>query len=207
MFSLKMASSSNDTNGRDGTEFEKEVNQEVKWIDDGEEEEEARTALAIIGKVWAEKSVNSNALIDMMRKVWNPKCGVEANCIEKNTYFFQFHHWRDKEYLMDNQPWHFDRHIMVLSDVIEDYKPSEMNLFFVPFWVRVYDLPIKGRFNEANAKILGDKIGTFIKVDKSDVIGINKSLRLRVMVDVREPLKKEVSLTMRGGVKIRFPFK
>lgn len=39
-----------------------------------------------------------------------------------------------------------------------------------------------------------------MKVDKSNSIGVNKSLRLRVLIDVRKPLKEEVDLKLRGGV-------
>ncbi|XP_021864582.1 uncharacterized protein [Spinacia oleracea] len=135
-----------------------------------------------------------------MRKIWNPKHGMDAKCLEKNMFFFQFHHWRDKEFAMEAQPWHFDKHILALCDVKGDLKPSEYPLHLVPFWVRVYDLPIMGRNNEANAKIIGNKLGEFMKVDQSDIVGINKSLRIRVMIDVQKPLKDEIEIKMRGAI-------
>ncbi|XP_021864017.1 uncharacterized protein [Spinacia oleracea] len=142
-----------------------------------------------------------------MRRIWNPKHGFEANCIEKNTFFFQFHHWKDKEQVMEAQPWHFERHTLALSDVNGEVKPSELPLHNTPFWVRIYDLPLVGRTNDANARVIGNKVGSFIKADKSDVIGINKSLRVRSMIDLRKPLKKEVTLKMRGGETESFPVK
>ncbi|KAL2927001.1 hypothetical protein RDABS01_000048 [Bienertia sinuspersici] len=78
---------------------------------------------------------------------------------------------------MDNQPWHFDHHVLILND-------------------------IKGRMNENNVKNIGNKMGKFLEVDKSDVIGINKSLRMRVEIDVTKPLKT-VELKMRKGEIMR----
>ncbi|XP_021858913.2 uncharacterized protein [Spinacia oleracea] len=179
---------------------EPEDEEEIEWEVGGEEEEEAKVTLGVMAKIWTDRNINSNALIATMRKIWNPKHGMEANCLEKNMFFFQFHHWRDKEFVMEAQPWHFDKHILALSDVQGDLKPSEYPLHLVPFWVRVYDLPILGRNNESNARKIGNKVGCFMKVDKSDIVGINKSLRIRVSIDVRKPLKEEIDLKLRGGV-------
>lgn len=173
--------------------------EEIEWVVDGEEDEEQKIALGVVGRIWTERNVNANALITTMSRVWNPKHGMEANCIEKNMFFFQFHHWRDKEHVMENQPWHFDRHTLALSNVSGESKPSEIPLFEASFWVRVYDLPLVGRSSETNARNIGNKVGTFMAVDKSDVVGINKSLRVRTMIDLREPLKKEITLKLRGG--------
>ncbi|KAL2926383.1 Arginine--tRNA ligase [Bienertia sinuspersici] len=45
---------------------------------------------------------------------------------------------------------------------------------------------------------MGNKIGRFIKVDKSESIGIDKSLRMRVLVDVRKPLIQKIKIKIRG---------
>lgn len=193
---------------RRGNDVEEEEKEEIEWEIDGEEEDEAKAALGVMAKIWTERNINNNALIATMKKIWNPKHGLDANCLEKNTFYFQFHHWRDKEFVMEAQPWHFDKHILALSEVCGDLKPFEYPLHWAPFWIRVYDLPILGRSNEMNAKRIASKVGTFVKVDKSDIIGVNKSLRVRVMIDVQKPLKDEIELKLRGGVvekvKVRY---
>lgn len=82
-----------------------------------------------------------------------------------------------------------------------------MALYRAPFWVRVYDLPLLGRNKDSNARTIGNKMGVFMAVDKTDIIGINKSLHIRVLIDLRKPLMKEVSLKMLGGIIERFPVK
>lgn len=73
-------------------EGENEKDEEVEWEVEGEDEEEAKAALGVMGKIWTDRNINTNALIATMRKIWNPKHGMEANCLEKNMFFFQFHH-------------------------------------------------------------------------------------------------------------------
>lgn len=66
-------------------------------------------------------------------------------------------------------------------------------------WVRVYNLPFKGRLNINNIEAIRNKIGSFVKIDNSGSVGIDKSLRMRVILDVRKPLTKQVKVKIRGG--------
>lgn len=182
--------------------------EKVDWVIEDEEEEDARVTLGIVGRVWTERNVNANALISTMRRIWNPRHGMEANLIEKNVFFFQFYHWRDKEQILEAQPWHFDRHALILSEIQGTAKPSDIPLHSIPFWVRAYDLPLRGRTNVDNARTVGNKVGTFMEVDTSDIIGINKSMRVRSLIDARRPLRDKILLKMKGGrefeVKIKY---
>ncbi|KAL2937729.1 Structural maintenance of chromosomes protein 2, partial [Bienertia sinuspersici] len=132
--------------------------------------------------------------MDTMRSLWNLKHGVEARRVEDNMFSFQFFHWRDKARILEGQPWHFDRHALCLSEINDDGKLSESQLHSLPMWVRFYSLPYKGRGNEANSQTLANKVGTFMKLDKSKEIDIDRSIRIRVAVDEynedSSPIKK-----------------
>lgn len=71
----------------------------------------------------------------------------------------------------------------------------------IPFWVRAYDFPLRGRMNVENARTVGNKVGTFIDVDALDVVGINKSMRVRAPLDARKPLVDTIRLKIKGGTK------
>lgn len=151
--------------------FEEEE-EEVEWEVDEEEEDDARVTPGIDGRVWTDWNVNSNALIATMRRIWNPRYGVEANPIDKNVFFFQFYHWRDKEHILEAQPWHFDRHALILSEIQGNMQPSDILLHSIPFWVRVYNLPFYERMNIENARKVRNKVGRFIDVDLTNMVGI-----------------------------------
>lgn len=57
--------------------------------------------------------------------------------------------------------------------------------------MRAYDLPLNGR-NSVSAKLLGNKIGAFLEMDNSDEIGWGRYVRFRVLLDVRQPLKRGI---------------
>ncbi|XP_021741925.1 uncharacterized protein LOC110708126 [Chenopodium quinoa] len=151
--------------------------------DKGEDDEDARIELAL------------------------PKHGVDISNIGKNRFLFQFYHWRDKQRVLDEQPWHFDRHALILGETTDSVKPSDIELFHLPMWIRVYNLPFKGRLNLANIENIGNKIGMFVKLDAAAKVGIDKSIRIRVLVDVRKPLFKQARLKLRGGIEEAFEVK
>lgn len=179
----------------------------IVWNDEAADEEEARIELGLVGKIWTTRNINQSAFINTMKNVWQPTCGLDINSIGENTYVFQFHHWKDKRRVVEGQPWHFDRHAIVLSDINGNTKPSYMNLFELPMWVRVYNLPFKGRLNRENVEAIGRKLGGFVKADNSGAVGIDKSLRLWINVDVRKPLIQKIKVKMRGGENDYFEVK
>ncbi|KAL2894663.1 Gag polyprotein [Bienertia sinuspersici] len=78
-----------------------------------------------------------------------------------------------------------------MGEVDGDIKPSEIQLSTIPIWSRINDLPFKGRGNETNARMIGEKIGSYICMDKSE--NLDKSLRIR-----------KVKIRTRGGEKEEF---
>lgn len=134
----------------------------MEWVDDVEDEEEACVALGLVGKIWTDRHINANAFMSTMKSVWKLKYGVDISSIGENAFVFQFHPWRDKQRVGEGQPWHFDKHAIILGDIEGNKKPSDMKLYELLMWVRVYNLPFKGRFNLMNIEAIGNKLGNYI---------------------------------------------
>lgn len=117
----------------------------IEWNDDGAEEEDGRINLGLVGKIWTKRNINTNTFMFTMKNIWQPMHGVDISSIGDNTFMFQFHHWRDKNSVVEGHPWHFDKHDTLFDDVQGKLKQSEMNLYQLPMWVRIYNLPFKGR--------------------------------------------------------------
>lgn len=95
-----------------------------------------------------------------------------------------------------------------MIDLDQAAKASKTLFFLLPIWARFYDVPFKGRMNEDNAMMLRSKIGQFVTMEHDDYSGLEKSMRVRVLIDVRHPLKSFVNLKLRNGdihkVKVRY---
>ncbi|KAL2896224.1 Peripheral-type benzodiazepine receptor-associated protein 1 [Bienertia sinuspersici] len=121
----------NKNEGENGTiviETSAQEDEGIEW----EDEEEARVELALVGKIWTKRKVKTNAFMTTIKN---------------------FYHWKDKSRVMEGQPWHFDNHAILLANMDNNTKPSDTQLFMLPMWVRVYNFPFKGRFNENNGLI------------------------------------------------------
>lgn len=166
----------------------------VEWVEVGEEAEvdNDRVSLGLIGSICTNRTPYSATFISIMKSVWSVKDGVEIVNIGRNVYQIQFFPWRDKKKILDGQPRHFDKFPLLLEEMDMAVKPSDLKIFFLPIWARFYDIPFKGRGNEENARMLGNKIGIYMGMVKSSGYNIEKSLRIRVKIDVWKPLRDSI---------------
>ncbi|MBA0750762.1 hypothetical protein Gogos_002151 [Gossypium gossypioides] len=97
-------------------------------------------------------------------------------------------------------PLRFFNHLLVFHRLQVGEDLVNVPLRFFTFWVQVHDLPI-GLFLESTAKQLGDFVGEFSEYDsKSLSTGLRSFIRIRVLLDVRRPLKrKKMIMCMLGS--------
>lgn len=85
-------------------EMTEDLEEAIEWEDDEVDDEEARFELSLAGKIWTNRNINASVFISIMKNVWQPKHGIEITNIGKNLFMFQFHHWKDKQYVLNEQP-------------------------------------------------------------------------------------------------------
>ncbi|XP_058733828.1 uncharacterized protein At4g02000-like [Vicia villosa] len=80
-------------------------------------------------------------------------------------------------------------------------------LFHVDFWVQVHNLPA-GFMSEKVGKNMANFIGNFVEYDKNNNSSLwRQYMRLRVKIDVRNPLKKSTRVKNKGGDWCNVTFK
>ena len=180
----------------------------VKWEEDNEGEEISALSLCVVGKLWTKRKFNSTAFINTIKKIWNPNKGMEAKEIDTNLYLFQFFHWKDLDRVVEREPWFFDKSVVVLKPVASGARPSEIaeTLNHAPFWVRIYDCPLGGR-KERRIRAMAESIGIPMKIDEGCINGWTKSIRVKVLMDLREPFIHEITLDKGNGQEIQLPVK
>ena len=180
----------------------------VKWAEDSDSEENSELSLCLVGKLWTTRRFNSNAFMNTITKIWSPSKGMDAKEIDTNLFLFQFFHWKDLERVVEGEPWFFDKNVVVLKQVLSEARPSEIaeTLTHAPFWVRIYDCPLGGR-KERRIKVMAESIGTFIKTDDSCTKEWTKSIRTKILMDLREPFIDEITLEKENGQVITLPVK
>ena len=138
---------------------------------------------------------------------WNPVKGVKIQEIEPCLYTFQFNHHLDFQRILKKGPWYFDNHLLVLDILLENGKPDQAVLNSVPFWIQVHDIP-SGYMTEKTGKDIRNYIGEFLEYDaKNNSNYLRAYMRIRVLLDITKPLKRQKKIKKQGGDSSFIKFK
>ncbi|KAL8462658.1 hypothetical protein ACS0TY_033619 [Phlomoides rotata] len=106
-----------------------------------------------------------------MRKAMNPSRGLTANEIGKNLFSFQFKSATDMLSILNHEPWHFDKNVILLKELDSREQPSTVVFSAATFWVRLYDLPMAAR-NSTSIEKIGGCIGDMVEIDLASLDGV-----------------------------------
>ncbi|KAL8462731.1 hypothetical protein ACS0TY_033667 [Phlomoides rotata] len=174
------------------------------------EEEEGNcgvsSTMCLVGMVLTNKSFNAFGMLETMRKAMNPPGGFTAKEIGKNLFSFQFRSVADMQGILSHEPWHFDKNIILLKELGGGEQPSTIKFTTATFWIRIYDLPLLARWMKSVTQ-LGKFLGEMVEVDLASLEGVSHSIRIKVRVDFRKPLRKGILLEMREAKQAWVEFK
>lgn len=163
------------------------------------EEGEFNANLCLLRRFLSDKPIRSHIMKDRLSGIWRPGRGVLIKEVELGLFRFQFFHKVDLLRILNGGPWSFDNYMLVLTSMQIGDVPLEIPLNHITMWVQVHDLPI-GFMSQIVAQHLGNFIGQYVEYDpNNDKGGWRSYMRVRVKVDVRNPLKIEKKVRRLGG--------
>jgi 14-3-3 protein epsilon len=134
-----------------------------------------------------------------MADVWRPVKGVKIKEATTGLFLFQFAHTLDMEAVLQGGPWAFNNQMLILERVQLGVQIENIPLHHVDFWVQVHNLPT-GLMAERVGNTLANYIGSFVEYDKNNKGSFwREYMRIRVRVDIRQPLKKDSRVKNQGG--------
>ncbi|MCH93259.1 hypothetical protein A2U01_0014207, partial [Trifolium medium] len=134
-----------------------------------------------------------------MADLWKPLKGVTIKEAKTGTFLFHFAHPLDMEAVLNGGPWTFDNNMLVLERVQLGMQIEHIPLFHVMLWVQVHNLPL-GLMKERFGTQLANYIGEFVEYDKNNNTSFwRQYMRIRVRIDVRQPLKKDTKVKNKEG--------
>ncbi|KAL2930824.1 Guanine nucleotide-binding protein subunit beta, partial [Bienertia sinuspersici] len=151
--------------------------EEIDLDDIPDDEMAPQIGLALIGKLFTITSFNIEAMKNVLRASWKPIKGMVVREIDRNRFVFQFFCQSDRERVMQQSPWAFDNHLLLLKEISGHEQPRDFVFDSVDFW-----------FND------------------SDVSGWAKFMRVRVRMDVHKPLPRGSTMKL-GGERIWVDFR
>jgi 14-3-3 protein epsilon len=142
-----------------------------------------------------------------MADLWKPVKGVTIKEAKVGTFLFHFAHPLDMEAVLNGGPWTFDNNMLILEQVLLGVQIDQIPLCHATLWVQVHYLPT-GLMKETVGQRLANYIGTFVEYDKNNNSCFwRQYMRIRVKIDVRQPLKKDAKVKNREGELCTVMFK
>jgi 14-3-3 protein epsilon len=164
-----------------------------------EGDEQVNLKWCLIGRFLCERPIHFKSMKVRMADLWRPVKGVTIKEARAGLFLFSFAHPLDMEAVLNGGPWTFDNNMLLLERVQLGMQIESIPLFYTDFWVQIHNLPA-GLMKEMVGVKLGSYIGTFMEYDKNNNTSFwRQYMRVRVKVDVRQPLKKDTKVKDREG--------
>ena len=61
-------------------------------------------------------------------------------------------------------PWNYEKQLILIQDFEGELTPKEIDIKWAPFWIQIYNLPLKCKTKETGWAI-GSSLGTVMDVD------------------------------------------
>ncbi|KAI5020787.1 hypothetical protein ZWY2020_045675 [Hordeum vulgare] len=159
-------------------------------VDEKDVPEESTRWMAI-ARVHTPKSYSQYWFYRTMRVTWDLAQEVEIRALEENLYTLQFQWLGDWERVMEEGPWSFKGKAVIMAPYDGFTRPSTIVLDKIEIWAQIHDFP-EGYF--PLIKSLAATIGEFVFAEPKSQDFEGNFFRVRVKINVREPLRNALSL-------------
>ena len=152
----------------------------------------------LVVRVLSRRGIMLDALRKNIRMLWKPNKSLQLLVIEEELFLADFEDAKDKKRVMEMRPWHYEKQLMLLQEFEGEQDPKDIVLKWSPFWVQIYNLPLKSRTRETG-KAIGASLGKVMEVDVADTgVQWGRYLRVRVEVDVTRKLIRGRKINLEG---------
>ncbi|KAE8804478.1 retrotransposon unclassified [Hordeum vulgare] len=138
----------------------------------------------------SEKPAHAEAVENALARAWCPLKGLDCKDMGENTFLFTFHQPSGKRKAIEDGLWEFGKSLLVVEEFVPSKTLKEYEFRWIPVWVRIFNLPLGMMCREAGEAI-GGFMGETLEVDVGpDGMVIGSYLRVKVKLDIQEPLMR-----------------
>ena len=153
----------------------------------------------LIAKVNTDREFSNYWFFKNMRSAWDLAQDMKTKTLEDNLFILKFSCLGDWEKVTQGGPWNFRGSDVLFAPYDGFMKPSAIELNSFDIWIQIHDLPFGYR---GMIKSLSAKVGKFVHAELPSDDFAGNFFRVRVTLDVRNPLKNHVSLSRAGKREI-----
>ncbi|KAJ8436222.1 hypothetical protein Cgig2_006909 [Carnegiea gigantea] len=136
--------------------------------------------------VYTESFFNTEALKNVLKRVWKLMKGIVIKDIEWNLFNFQFFSKADMEFALDEGPWAFDHSTLLLKQIQGTEQLSRRSSS------RRLGTGLRHMMfhDSSRRRLLQNSWRT--RCDKALLVGVDRSINFQVDLDITKPLKRGI---------------
>ncbi|KAL8477921.1 hypothetical protein ACS0TY_029997 [Phlomoides rotata] len=135
--------------------------------------------------------------MDVMLKAFKSRTKVMAREWGHKLLIFTFIDEKDRDWVIRNQPWHFDGILFVVKSLDRSEQPSSLRITQGSFWTRAYDLSLLCQ-TETTLISIATRVGDLEVFEPPDGLNLGNYLRFKVSIAVNKPLIKGFKIRIKG---------
>ncbi|OMO91045.1 Endonuclease/exonuclease/phosphatase [Corchorus capsularis] len=145
---------------------------------------------SLVWKAITEKTIKLGPLRAILSKTWPLNEAMEVHELERNIFLFVFKSESDKVRVIQQGPWSVMESHLLLKEWPEEAVIDEIDFTLSEFWVQTHNLPL-AYMTKANAERIADMFPSLVELDldPDEIVHWNGVLRMKVKINVEDPLK------------------
>nr|KJB65286.1 hypothetical protein B456_010G088000 [Gossypium raimondii] len=154
-----------------------------------------------IGKIMATELLNREAMYRVFKSLLFTKEEVDFVALREGAVIVKFGCLEDRSRILNLMPWLFDRCLFSMVPFEIGKAIDTYEFWMAPFWLRVYNISIE-LMDRQTALDIGNAIGELVAIDWKDRNGgWTEFIRIKVKINVLNPLRRVVKLVDKDGTE------
>lgn len=143
-----------------------------------------------------------NIFYNMLQRSWQPSGNIEISSFGKAVYLVYFGLGCDYNTVITRSPRGLNEDLLLLEKCDPDKIPEEYEFKYADFTVQVHGLPMSSQTTKI-VEFVASKIGFPYPINPSEQTKWRSFARVRVKVDVTEPIRQELVFTLPSKKKCK----
>jgi hypothetical protein len=155
----------------------------------------------LVAKFLTPRVLNIDSVARTFKPLWKTKRNFSVQDLGRNKVALVFYDEVDLERVLANEPWSFDKFLVVFQRLCDDIAIDDLTFSHASFWVQIHNIPVQ-RMTEESAGAIGRTLGQVERVtDRDDERGGENCMRVRVRMDITTPLCRGRMIRMKERKK------
>lgn len=153
-----------------------------------------------------QRALNMEAVARTFKPLWRVDSGFTVSNEGAHKVVFSFENSEDVDRILSGEPWSFDKSLVILQRYNRLTSLDDLTFDKVSFWVQVHNIPI-GYRTKSVAEDICEAIGIVDRSTEAAECECGTYVRVRVTLDVYQPLCRGRIIKVKGGEKVWVNFR